>query len=62
MHPYTRRTFTLSASAALAGSALQAVELGAKPYQRPDASWFAACPFGVSTHWTALSQLSLIHI
>ena len=56
MHPYTRRTFTLSASAALAGSALQAVELGAKPYQRPDASWFAACPFGVSTHWTALSQ------
>ena len=56
MHPYTRRTFTLSASAALAGSAMQAVELGAKPYQRPDASWFAACPFGISTHWTALSQ------
>ena len=24
--------------------------------KRSDASWFAACPFGISTHWTALSQ------
>lgn len=28
----------------------------AESYRRADTSWFAACRFGVSTHWTAQSQ------
>jgi hypothetical protein len=28
----------------------------AADYQQADASWLAACSFGISTHWTALSQ------
>jgi len=28
----------------------------AEQYHRADASWFAACRFGISTHWTAQSQ------
>jgi hypothetical protein len=29
---------------------------GAAEYQKADASWLAACSFGISTHWTAHSQ------
>ncbi|MEO8662635.1 MAG: hypothetical protein ABI693_29515, partial [Bryobacteraceae bacterium] len=43
---YTRRAFVASTAAALM----------AAEYKRADAAWFAKCPFGVSTHWTALSQ------
>jgi hypothetical protein len=53
VHTNTRRTFAKAAAAALLGSKLQAAPAA---YQRADAGWFAACPFGVSTHWTALSQ------
>jgi hypothetical protein len=32
------------------------VSANAAKYFRADASWLAACHFGISTHWTALSQ------
>ncbi len=56
----TRRTFAKLTASALFRTALEAhaatAPVAAAAYQRADASWFAACPFGVSTHWTALSQ------
>jgi hypothetical protein len=57
---HTRRVFATATAMALAGVKISAQ---ARPgpaetstYKRADASWFASCPFGVSTHWTALSQ------
>ncbi len=50
---FTRRAWVASAVTALAGTKLGA---DTSSYKRADVSWFAACPFGVSTHWTALSQ------
>ena len=44
---------------ALGASALfAAANRGARAadYQQADTSWFAACSFGISTHWTAQSQ------
>jgi len=56
----TRRSFAKTAATALLGGLLKAddrtVPSATSTYKRADASWFAACPFGVSTHWTALSQ------
>jgi hypothetical protein len=49
MGEITRRGFAVSIGGALLGGQ-------AAGYQRADASWFAACPLGVSTHWTAVSQ------
>jgi hypothetical protein len=40
-----------SAMITATGSGLYAAE-----YRRADASWFAACNFGISTHWTAQSK------
>src|ERR1017187_2798340 len=63
MEPNTRRIFAKTAAATLLGSRLQSSSAMAGAGQgtgsgrkRSDASWFAACPFGISTHWTALSQ------
>jgi Alpha-L-fucosidase len=63
MEPNTRRIFAKTAAAALLGSRMQsssAMSGGAQVTpsgrKRSDASWFAACPYGISTHWTALSQ------
>jgi hypothetical protein len=60
MSAETRRTFAKMAASALLGTTLEAGGRAAptttSTYKRADASWFAACPFGVSTHWTALSQ------
>src|SRR5664279_694454 len=58
--PSTRSTFAQIDASALLGARLEAADRVAptttSTYKRADASWFAACPFGVSTHWTALSQ------
>ncbi len=43
----------IAASAALAAAGRPAF---ADVYHQADTSWFAACRFGVSTHWTAQSQ------
>jgi hypothetical protein len=60
MNSETRRTFAKMSASALLGATLEADNRAAQTaistYKRADASWFAACPFGVSTHWTALSQ------
>ena len=56
MQAYTRRAFAASATGALLGANLEGEQTDPSAYQRADAAWFAACPFGVSTHWTALSQ------
>jgi hypothetical protein len=60
MSAETRRTFAQIAASALLGATLEAADRVAptttSTYKRADASWLAACPFGVSTHWTALSQ------
>jgi hypothetical protein len=59
-HPHlpklTRRGMAARISAALLGSAAAAPAASPFTYRRAPAGWFAACPFGVSTHWTALSQ------
>jgi hypothetical protein len=63
MQPNTRRVFAKTAASAFVvnrlplsyAGALEAQTTGAT-YKRADTSWFAACPFGISTHWTALSQ------
>jgi hypothetical protein len=52
----TRRAFATAATTALWGARVDAGQAGTSTYKRADAAWFAACPFGVSTHWTALSQ------
>jgi hypothetical protein len=58
MSTVTRRTFAKIAASASLGTTLEAGDhaVPTSTYRRADASWFAACPFGVSTHWTALSQ------
>jgi hypothetical protein len=60
MKTHTRRAFATAAATALLGAELDAEgragQASDSTYQRADARWFAACPFGVSTHWTALSQ------
>ena len=43
----------VGASAIVAAANRNALATG---YQQADTSWFAACSFGVSTHWTAQSQ------
>jgi hypothetical protein len=55
----TRRTFAQAASALLGSSLMPTAspdQTATSGYKRADAHWFADCPFGVSTHWTALSQ------
>jgi hypothetical protein len=58
----TRPTYTLTRRGllrAICASALAATasrEARTEEYQRADASWLAACSFGISTHWTAHSQ------
>jgi hypothetical protein len=51
----TRRDFLkgVGVSALIAAANRSAL---AAAYRQADASWFAACNFGVSTHWTAQSQ------
>jgi hypothetical protein len=60
MNTTTRRAFAEAATTALLGAALNVENLAGQTatsaYKRADATWFAACPFGISTHWTALSQ------
>lgn len=58
MSTVTRRTFAKIAASASLGTTFEAGDraVPTSTYRRADASWFAACPFGVSTHWTALSQ------
>lgn len=58
MSTVNRRTFAKIAASASLGTTLEAGDhaVPTSTYRRADASWFAACPFGVSTHWTALSQ------
>jgi Alpha-L-fucosidase len=59
MNTTTRRTFAQAASALLGSSLMPTASPGqatTSDYKRADAHWFADCPFGVSTHWTALSQ------
>ncbi len=41
---------------ALAAAGMTARGAQAADYRRADASWLAACSFGISTHWTARSQ------
>lgn len=50
----TRRAFLQGMSAAALLGAYR--PLLADTYQQADTSWFAACRFGVSSHWTAQSQ------
>jgi len=45
------RAIGASALVAAANRGARAAE-----YQQADANWFAACSFGISTHWTAKSQ------
>ena len=58
----TRNTFPLTRRELLrvvgAGALVAAANGGARAadYQQADASWFAGCSFGISTHWTAHSQ------
>ena len=54
-HSLSRRDLlrALGASALLAAANRP---VSAADYQQADASWFAACSFGISTHWTAHSQ------
>ena len=58
----TRTAYTLTRRDLLraigTGALVAAANRGARAadYQRADASWFAACSFGISTHWTAHSQ------
>ena len=51
----TRRELLRSVGA---GALVASVHRGARAadYQQADASWLAACSFGISTHWTAHSQ------
>jgi len=44
----------LGASAAILTAANR--DTAAAEYQQADATWFAGCSFGISTHWTAHSQ------
>lgn len=41
---------------ATAAAAMPLRSLWADDYQRANTDWFAACHFGISTHWTAQSQ------
>jgi hypothetical protein len=52
----TRRRFATAAATALVTAKLNIAQTAEGGYQRANTAWFAACPFGVSTHWTALSQ------
>lgn len=49
-----RREFLKSVPAIAAAAALQ--RGWSDTYRRADTDWFAACHFGISTHWTAQSQ------
>ena len=51
----TRREVLCGIGAAVADAATGQA-LHADGYRQADTSWFAACRFGVSTHWTAQCQ------
>jgi hypothetical protein len=52
--PRTRRELLKAITAAAASSSLR--RAWGDTYRKADTDWFAACRFGVSTHWTAQSQ------
>jgi hypothetical protein len=54
-YDFTRRRLlrAIGASALIAASNSTA---SSAEYQQADTNWFAACSFGISTHWTAHSQ------
>jgi hypothetical protein len=54
-HTITRRRLLQAATASAALVAAGPLAR-ADSYHRADASWFAACRFGISSHWTAQSQ------
>jgi hypothetical protein len=52
---YTRRDVLKGIGAGTLAAAVNRVASAAE-YKRANASWLAACSFGISTHWTAQSQ------
>ena len=50
----TRREFMKGIAAA--ATIMSGAHASAEDYQRANTDWFAACHFGISTHWTAQSQ------